>query len=61
MRKELLIGDFNVVVVVRKKGGDVTFRVGLTIVCLFRTYVSPLSLSAVSSHVLVSLLILGPV
>jgi hypothetical protein len=29
--------------------------------CLLRTYVSPFSLSAVSSHVLVSLLILGPV
>jgi hypothetical protein len=37
------------------------FRIGLTIVCLLRTYVSPLSLSAVSSHVLVSLLILGSV
>jgi hypothetical protein len=35
------------------------FRVELTIVCLFHTYVSPLSLSAVSSHVLVLLLILG--
>jgi hypothetical protein len=36
-------------------------RIGLTIVCLFRTYVSPLSLSAVSSHVVVLLLILGSV
>jgi hypothetical protein len=39
------------------------FRIGLTYwtydCCLLRTYVSPLSLSAVSSHVLVSLLILG--
>jgi hypothetical protein len=39
----------------------VMFRIGLTVVCLLRTYVSPLSLSAVSSHVLVSLLILGSV
>jgi hypothetical protein len=43
----------------------VTFHIGLTYwthdCCLLRTYVSPLSLSAVSSHVLVSLLILGPV
>jgi hypothetical protein len=39
----------------------VTFRIELTIVFLLRTYVSPLSLSAVSSHVLVSLLILGSV
>jgi hypothetical protein len=34
-------------------------RIGLTIVFLLRTYVSPLSLSVVSSHVVVSLLILG--
>jgi hypothetical protein len=34
-------------------------RIGLTIVCLLHTYVSLLSLSAVSGHVLVSLLILG--
>jgi hypothetical protein len=43
----------------------VTFRIGLMYWtydgCLLRTYVSPLSLSAVSSHVLVSLLILGSV
>jgi hypothetical protein len=43
----------------------VTFRIGFTYwtydYCLLRTYVSPLSLSAVSSHVLVSLLILGSV
>jgi hypothetical protein len=39
----------------------VMIRIGLTIVCLLRMYVSPLSLSAVSSHVVVLLLILGPV
>jgi hypothetical protein len=36
-------------------------RIGLTIVCLLRMYVSLLSLSAVSSHVVVLLLILGSV
>jgi hypothetical protein len=40
---------------------NVMIRIGLTIVCLLRTYVSPLSLSAVSSHVVVLLLILGSV
>jgi hypothetical protein len=39
----------------------VMIRIGLTIVCLLRMYVSPLSLSAVSSHVVVLLLILGSV
>jgi hypothetical protein len=39
----------------------VMFRIGLTFVCLSRTYVSPLSSSAVSSHVVVLLLILGSV
>jgi hypothetical protein len=39
----------------------VMIRIELTIVCLLRTHVSPLSLSAVSSHVVVSLLILGSV
>jgi hypothetical protein len=43
MRKELLIGGSNTVGVVLKEGGDVTFRIGLTIVCLLRTYVSLLS------------------
>jgi hypothetical protein len=43
MRKGLLIGDFNVVVVVRKKGVMLCFRIGLTIVRLLRTYVSLLS------------------
>jgi hypothetical protein len=43
MRKGLLTGGFNVVVVVLKKGGDVMFRIVCTIVLLLRTYVSPLS------------------
>jgi hypothetical protein len=48
-------------VIVRKKGVMLCFVLDLLIDCLLRTYVSPLSLSAVSSHVLVLLLILGSV
>jgi hypothetical protein len=61
MRKELLTGGSNTVGVVLKKGGDVTFRIGLTIIAYFAHMCRCLVSSAVSSHVLVSLLILGSV
>jgi hypothetical protein len=59
MRKGLLIGGFNVVVVVRKKGVMLRFVLDLLLFAYFARMCHRLASSAVSSHVLVLLLILG--
>jgi hypothetical protein len=61
MRKELLTGGFNVVVVVLKKGVMLCFVLDLRLFAYFARMCHRLASSAVSSHVLVSLLILGSV
>jgi hypothetical protein len=61
MRKVLLIGDSNAVGVVLKKGVMLRFVLDLRLVAYFAHMCRRLASSAVSSHVLVSLLILGSV
>jgi hypothetical protein len=61
MRKELLTGGFNAVGVVLKKGVMLHFVLDLMIIAYFAHMCHRLASSAVSSHVLVSLLILGSV
>jgi hypothetical protein len=61
MRKELLTGGFNVVVVVLKKGVMLCFVLNLRLFAYFARMCHHLALSAVSSHVSVPLLILGSV
>jgi hypothetical protein len=61
MRKELLTGGSNAVGVVLKKGVMLRFVLDLRLFAYLAHMCRRLALSAVSSHVLVSLLILGPV
>jgi hypothetical protein len=61
MRKVLLIGDSNTVGVVLKKGVMLCFVLDLRLVAYFARMCRHLALSVVSSHVFVSLLILGSV
>jgi hypothetical protein len=61
MKKGLLIGGFNIVVVVRKKGVMLCFVLDLPLFAYFTRMCHCLASSAVSSHVLVLLLILGSV
>jgi hypothetical protein len=61
MRKELLIGDSNAVGIILKKGVMLCFVLDLRLFAYFARMCHRLALSAVSSHVLVLLLILGSV
>jgi hypothetical protein len=61
MRKELLTGGSNAVGVVLKKGVMLRFVLDLRLFAYFAHMCHRLASSAVSSHVLVSLLILGSV
>jgi hypothetical protein len=61
MRKELLTGGFNIVVVVLEKGVMLCFVSDSELLAYFARMCHRLASSAVSSHVLVSLLILGSV